>query len=63
MASRDEVVVAVSSRDLSEVLGCSEDVVEDLRDMGIVESRGELWNVGPARDYLRDAAWAGGFWH
>ncbi|MBP3035551.1 hypothetical protein J2M53_04675 [Arthrobacter sp. zg-ZUI100] len=63
MASRDEVVVAASSRDLSEVLGCSEDVVEDLRDMGIVESRGELWNVGPARDYLRDAAWAGGFWH
>lgn len=62
MVSRNELVVAANSRDLSEVLGCSEDVVEVLRDQGMVESRGELWNVGPARDYLRDAAWAGGFW-
>ncbi|MFJ7750022.1 hypothetical protein ACIQXM_08715 [Arthrobacter sp. NPDC097144] len=62
MENRNELVVAASSQDLSEVLGCSEDVVEDLRDMGIVSSSGELWDVGPARDYLRDAAWAGGFW-
>lgn len=62
MPSPNELVVASSSQDLSEVLGCSEDVVEDLRDKGIVASSGELWDVGPARDYLRDAAWAGGFW-
>ena len=62
MAHRDELVVAADSRDLSEVLGCSEDVVDVLRDQGMVESQGELWNVGPARDYLRDAAWAGEFW-
>lgn len=62
MENRNELVVAASSQDLSEVLGCSEDVVEDLRGMGIVSSSGELWDVGPARDYLRDAAWAGGFW-
>lgn len=62
MASRNELVLAANSRDLSEVLGCSEDVVDVLRDQGMVESQGELWDVGPARDYLRDAAWAGGFW-
>ncbi|WAP52094.1 hypothetical protein OL239_01865 [Arthrobacter sp. ATA002] len=62
MTHRDELVVAADSRDLSEVLGCSEDVVDVLRDQGMVESHGEVWNVGPARDYLRDAAWAGGFW-
>ncbi len=62
MTNGNEFVVASTSQDLSEVLGCSEDVVEDLRDKGIVASSGELWDVGPARDYLRDAAWAGGFW-
>lgn len=62
MTSRNEFIVASTSQDLSEALGCSEDVVEDLRDKGIVASSGELWDVGPARDYLRDAAWAGGFW-
>ncbi|MCC3265998.1 hypothetical protein MUG94_16490 [Arthrobacter gengyunqii] len=62
MSNRNELVVASSSQDLSEVLGCTEDVVEDLRDKGIVASSGEVWDVGPARDYLRDAAWAGGFW-
>ena len=62
MANRNELVVAASSQDLSEVLGCSEDVVEDLQGRGIVASGGEVWDVGPARDYLRDAAWAGDFW-
>lgn len=62
VAQRNELVLAADDKDLGTVLGCSEDTVGDMRDMGYVESRGELWSVGPARDYLRDAAWADGLW-
>ncbi|MBD7994723.1 hypothetical protein H9639_05365 [Arthrobacter sp. Sa2CUA1] len=62
VAQRNELVLAADQKDLGAVLGCSEGTVEDMRDMGYVESRGELWSVGPARDYLRDAAWADGLW-
>jgi len=62
MGTRHEVVLVGDGKDLGTVLGCSEDTVEDMRDMGYVESRGELWSVGPARDYLRDQAWADGLW-
>ncbi len=58
----NEVVLAADDKDLGSALGCDEETVEDMRGMGYVESRGELWSVGPARDYLRDAAWADCLW-
>lgn len=62
VSQRNEVVLAADDKDLGTVLGCDEGTVEDMRGMGYVESRGELWSVGPARDYLRDAAWADCLW-
>ncbi len=63
MATKDEVIRAESTQDLSDALGCSTDIVEDMCGMGFLASCGELWNLGPARDYLRDAAWADQLWH
>jgi len=62
VSQRNEVVLAADDKDLGTVLGCDEETVVDMRGMGYVESRGELWSVGPARDYLRDAAWADCLW-
>ncbi|MCQ2000032.1 hypothetical protein N2K95_15460 [Arthrobacter zhaoxinii] len=61
MADHEEVVVA-DSQELGSVLGCSEDVLADLKNSGVLASNGEAWNVGPAREYLRDAAWADEVW-
>lgn len=58
----EDVIRAASNRDLSAALGCSEDAVETMRSMGYLSTVGELWNLGPARDYLRDAAWADELW-
>lgn len=63
MAAHNDVILAADVRDLSEALGCSADTLEDMRGMGVIASRGELWEVGAARDYLRDAAWADNLWH
>jgi hypothetical protein len=60
--STEDVIRAASNRDLSAALGCSEDAVETMRSMGYLSTVGELWNLGPARDYLRDAAWADELW-
>lgn len=62
MAATNDVILASNARELSEALGCSPDTLEDMRDLGVLASRGELWEVGPARDYLRDAAWADSLW-
>lgn len=62
MAASNDVILATDERELSEALGCSSDTLEDMRDQGVLASRGELWEVGPARDYLRDAAWADSLW-
>ena len=50
VAQRNELVLAADQKDLGAVLGCSEGTVEYMRDMGYVESRGELWSVGTPRD-------------
>ncbi|GAB3533381.1 hypothetical protein GCM10027403_07210 [Arthrobacter tecti] len=63
MPRNEDVILATDAQDLSEALGCSPDTVENLRGMGVIASQGELWDVGPARDYLRDAAWADSLWH
>ncbi|WP_323959775.1 hypothetical protein GC088_14755 [Arthrobacter sp. JZ12] len=62
MAHNKDVILAADEQDLSEALGCSPDTVENLRGMGVIASQGELWEVGAARDYLRDAAWADNLW-
>ena len=62
MAEHEEVVVA-DAEELGSVLGCSEDLLADMRDSGVLEQFGEAWNVGPAREYLRDAAWADQVWY
>lgn len=62
MGEHEDVVLAADAGDLGTVLGCSEDQVLDLCEKGMVASRGELWDVGSARSYLRDAAWADGLW-
>lgn len=62
MASKNEVVWASDNQELSVALGCSEDTIESMRGMGFLESVGEFWNLGPAREYLRDAAWADQLW-
>lgn len=62
MAHNEDVILAADAHDLSEALGCSPDTVEDLRGMGVIASQGELFDVGAARDYLRDAAWADSLW-
>lgn len=63
MNVRNTVVLAVDDADLSRALGCSSKVVESMQNDGVLESQGELWEIGPARDYLRDAAWADNLWH
>lgn len=62
MARNEDVILATDTRELSEALGCSPDTVEDLQGMGVIASQGELWDIGAARDYLRDVAWADSLW-
>ena len=62
MADREEVVVG-DAQELGSLLGCSEDVLTDLKNSGVLAPFGEAWNVGPAREYLRDAAWADEVWY
>lgn len=62
MAEHEEVVVT-DAEELGSVLGCSDDLLADMRDSGVLEQFGEAWNVGPAREYLRDAAWADQVWY
>lgn len=62
MAKSNDVILATDARELSEALGCSQGTLEDMRVQGVLASRGELWEVGPAREYLRDAAWADNLW-
>jgi hypothetical protein len=63
MDARNTIVLAVDDADLSEALGCSSEAVESMQNDGVLESQGQLWEIGPARDYLRDAAWADSLWH
>jgi hypothetical protein len=63
MGNRNDIVIAANDSDLTVALGCSPAALATLRDRGVLESHGELWEVGPARDYLRDAAWADSLWH
>ncbi|MFJ6000594.1 hypothetical protein [Arthrobacter sp. NPDC092385] len=63
MNARNTIVLAADDADLSEVLGCSSEAVESMQNDGVLESQGQLWEIGPARDYLRDAAWADNLWH
>lgn len=63
MNARTTLVLAMDRDDLSEALGCSSEAVETMQNDGVLESQGELWEIGPARDYLRDAAWADNLWH
>ncbi|MBJ2121864.1 MULTISPECIES: hypothetical protein [Arthrobacter] len=63
MSDRSDFVIAADDRDLTVALGCSAAALASLRDSGVLASSGELWEVGPARDYLRDAAWADSLWH
>jgi hypothetical protein len=62
MSNRNDIVLAADDSDLSVALGCSAAALATLRDRGVLECQGELWEVGPARDYLRDAAWADNLW-
>jgi hypothetical protein len=62
MNSRNTIVLALDQDDLSEALGCSSEAVESMQNNGVLESQGQLWEIGPARDYLRDAAWADSLW-
>lgn len=63
MNARNTIVLAADDADLSEVLGCSSEVVESLQNDGVLAPQGQLWEIGPAQDYLRDAAWADSLWH
>ncbi|MDN4610097.1 hypothetical protein ACX80J_04805 [Arthrobacter sp. MDB2-24] len=63
MNSRNTIVLALDDADLSDALGCSSEAVESMQNDGVLESQGQLWEIGPARDYLRDAAWADSLWH
>lgn len=63
MNDRNTVVFALGEKALSEALGCSSETVELLRNDGVLELQGELWEIGAAQDYLRDAAWADQLWH
>jgi hypothetical protein len=63
MNARNTIVLAMDQSDLTEALGCTSEVVESMQDNGVLESQGQLWEIGPARDYLRDAAWADNHWH
>lgn len=63
MNTRNTIVLAVDDADLSTALGCSSEAMESMQNDGVLESQGQLWETGPARDYLRDAAWADNLWH
>ncbi|MPY10426.1 hypothetical protein [Arthrobacter bussei] len=63
MNARNTIVLAMDQDDLSEALGCSSEAIESMQNDGVLESQGQLWEIGPARDYLRDAAWADSLWH
>lgn len=63
MNTRNTIVLAVDDADLSAALGCSSEAIESMQNDGVLESQGQLWEIGPARDYLRDAAWADNLWH
>ncbi|MHA7189508.1 hypothetical protein ACX80N_04325 [Arthrobacter sp. MDT2-16] len=63
MTARNTLVLAHDDADLSEALGCSSETVESMQHDGVLESQGQLWEIGPAQDYLRDAAWADNLWH
>lgn len=63
MNARTTLVLAVDESDLSQALGCSSETVESMQNDGVLASQGQLWEIGPARDYLRDAAWADSLWH
>ncbi len=62
MTAENEIVIAQDDDALSAALGCSSATVDSLHELGVLEFQGELWEVGPARDYLRDIAWAGHLW-
>jgi hypothetical protein len=63
MNARNTLVLAMTPADLSEALGCSSEAVESMQNDGVLESQGQLWEIGAAQDYLRDAAWADSIWH
>lgn len=63
MNARNTIVLAVDDADLSAALGCSSADIESMQNDGVLESQGQLWEIGAARDYLRDSAWADNFWH
>ena len=63
MNARNTVVLALDDADLSEALGCSSEDIESMQNDGVLASQGELWEIGPAQDYLRDAVWADSLWH
>lgn len=63
MNPRNTLVLAMDPADLSEALGCSSEAVASMQDSGVLEPQGQLWEIGAARDYLRDAAWADSLWH
>ncbi|MUK02461.1 hypothetical protein GM708_11335 [Vibrio cholerae] len=62
MSTRNTIVLAVDDADLSAALGCSSEDVESMQNDGVLASQGQLWEIGPAREYLRDAAWADSLW-
>lgn len=62
MTPEAEVNWAADAQDLSAALGCSVDVVERMRILGFLSPHGDLFNLAPARDYVRDAAWAAQVW-
>lgn len=62
MNARNTIVLAADA-DLSAVLGCSSEDVESMQNDGVLEPQGQLWEIGPAQDYLRDAVWADSLWH
>lgn len=62
MRSVDTAMTALDQEDLAQVLGCTSAAVAAMQNDGVLESQGELWELGPARGYLRDAAWADNLW-
>ncbi|PPB48717.1 hypothetical protein C4K88_13450 [Arthrobacter pityocampae] len=62
MNARNTIVLAMDDTDLSEALGCSSEEVESMQNAGVLAPQGQLWEIGPAKDYLRDAVWADGLW-
>lgn len=62
MTAEADVNWTADAQDLSAVLGCSVDVVERMRNLGFLSPHGDLSNLAPSRDYVRDAAWAAQVW-